>query len=485
MDSFHVIDVGPQASAPLQFPALGKQRPLWRYIGVFSVASFIIGTLCGYLHLKPAQPVTEEDDLSTELNLGIDTLLKWFPEKNAKLKGKKQEIVFHMMNFTDESDSAVSKLVIDTSETDEANKAIVIDRRLQTADNCKEAVLDFILAFTGWLKRVAGFSLTSEYLLRESIALWLLTNIAHPAEFKKFMSNIIDFARSTKPRAKLKALWAVIKEDWKRVGGWIKEVFKLAIDRFHQGAWPQTKALIKLASQMAMWIKIGPSGFIGQTTLQFLVAETMINSANRVGAACRNLTVFKKLDEAEESGSSRNMTVFKKHDEGDESGKAAAAKAEASKIAERIAADRKKTAEAAAVKEAAAEKEAVAADKKRAATEAAVKKAAVDKEAEAERIAADKERVAKEAAVKKAAAEKEATAKAEELKEVEKNLPSESWLQRQRLLEWRRKGWRKLRGSRNKWPARKLPKKKKKLQQKRLLLRRLARRQKNKKQSNG
>jgi len=285
MDSFHVNDVGPQASA------LGKQRPLWRYIGVFSVASFIIGSLCGYLFLKPAQPVIEEDDLSTELNLGIDTLLEWFPEKNAKLKGTKQEIVFHMMNFTDESDSAVSKLVIDTSETDDAKKAIVIDRRLETADACKVVVLDFILSLSLWLKNFLKFGVISEHQLAEGISTWLTLNIVGPAPFQKFMSNILDFAYYADPKLKLKSLWAIIKDDWKTGGGWIKEVFKATVDQSLVGAWPKTKTLVKLAAQIAMWIKEGPFKFIGQVTLQLLESEQLFLKAKKL-VACRNMTFF-------------------------------------------------------------------------------------------------------------------------------------------------------------------------------------------------
>jgi len=319
MDSFHVNDVGPQASA------LGKQRPLWRYIGVFSVASFIIGSLCGYLFLKPAQPVIEEDDLSTELNLGIDTLLEWFPEKNAKLKGTKQEIVFHMMNFTDESDSAVSKLVIDTSEMDDANKAIVIDRRLQpadtsemdnnklvndtsemdngrwqAADKCKEAVLDFLIACGGWLQSFVKFSVTSQNKLRKRITTWLEANIVGPTQFQKFKSNILDFANSTKPRAKLKALWAIIKDAWKRGGGWIKEVFPFVVHHVREGAWPTTKILVKLAALIVMWIHDGPTGFIARASLQYLEAQTMVKSAKKC-ETCRSMTVLKKHDEGHES----------------------------------------------------------------------------------------------------------------------------------------------------------------------------------------
>jgi len=307
MDSFHVNDVGPQASA------LGKQRPLWRYIGVFSVASFIIGSLCGYLFLKPAQPVIEEDDLSTELNLGIDTLLEWFPEKNAKLKGTKQEIVFHMMNFTDESDSAVSRLAIAISEMDDANYAsemndemddskLVIDTseidngRWQTADKCKEAVLDFLIACGGWLQSFVNFTVTSQNKLRKRITTWLETNIVGPTQFQKFKSNILDFANSTKPRAKLKALWAIIKDAWERGGGWIKEMFPFVVDHVREGAWPTTKILVKLAALIAMWIHAGPTGFIARASLQYLEAETMVKSAKKCETCRRFTDVLKEID---------------------------------------------------------------------------------------------------------------------------------------------------------------------------------------------
>jgi hypothetical protein len=299
MDSFQVNDTHLPVAAPSPYgvPTAEKKRPIWRYIGAVSVASFVLGTLCGYVALKNGTVVEEEDDLNSELNLGLDTLLTWFPEKNAELKGnkgKQQDIIFHMMNFTDESDDPeLSTLVIDTSGADDAKtqQVAVLDRRLQTKDKCKDAVLDFILAFAGWLKSFVKFSVTSENELREKMISWLDTNVVGPTAFQKFISKIIDFAYSPKPKDKLKALWAIVKDAWKRGGGWLKEIFKLTVDHAVDGKWPKTKTLVKLAAQVAIWVKKGHSEFVGAATLQYLSTESMIKSSKKL-KACRNMTIF-------------------------------------------------------------------------------------------------------------------------------------------------------------------------------------------------
>jgi hypothetical protein len=296
MDSFHVNDAGQQASPPSSIGAAAplKRHPIWRYIATFSIASFVVGTLCGYFALKTNETFVEEDDLAAELNVGVDTLLMWFPDKNANLRSKKKDIVFHMMSFTDDSDPAVSNLLIDTTDAsdDKDKQVVVLDRRLQTAPKCKDAVLDFILAFSGWLKSFVKFAVTNENELRSRITKWLDTNVVGPTAFQKFISKIVDFAYKTSVKDKLKSLWGIIKDAWKRGGGWIKELFKLTMDHAIDKAWPKTKTLVKLAAQIGTWVKKGPSEFIGQATLQYLATEAMVKNAKKL-KACSNMTIFR------------------------------------------------------------------------------------------------------------------------------------------------------------------------------------------------
>jgi hypothetical protein len=297
MASFECNDTLQQANGPTSSFAAAvppNKRRVWVHIGVVSVASFVIGTLCGVYALSFRNTEADlyaDDELSQELSLGIDTLVEWFPEKNADVKGKKKDIVFHMTNFTEDSDPEVKNLAIDTIEKDDES-IMVVDRRLQTLDKCKEAVIDFMFAFAGWLKSFVSFAAPQDYELRKNMTVWINKNIVGPTAFQKLIAKMVDFAYQESIPKRLKVLWSIIKDAFIKGGGWIKNLLKMAGDLVAEGKWPKTKTLVKLAAQIATWIKKGPVEFVGAATLQYLATESMIKNAKKL-SKCQNHTIFK------------------------------------------------------------------------------------------------------------------------------------------------------------------------------------------------
>jgi hypothetical protein len=270
-------------------------------VGSFLMGTFVVGLLIGvFINGLPKNGFNGQcslnDDLETELGIGVDTIAEWFPESAKKLQANRDGIINHMVNFEDpEDDSAMGKVLAEISETSlkvPDNMGGMATTRRLLADKCVKALSGFVGAL---LRFVAGFvkiAVPPADALREK-TLNFCQAILTKLQVHALVEKVYAFASAPDAKALVKAFADLLGMTWKQGGSWMKLLIHWIADKAAK-PWDAVKQIVRLVASMAVAKRKGTAaGKAGQLTLQLMAADGLKSAAAKVGKAC-NITVGQK-----------------------------------------------------------------------------------------------------------------------------------------------------------------------------------------------
>jgi hypothetical protein len=287
------------------------------------MSSFIIGMSLIYLgwsrgqirgHLGENIGCAADDvDVASELEVGVNTIIEWFPKEAVAIRQNKDDIIKHIALITEpaaESPLLTLKLThsLMPGEAHELMLPLLAEenlvnnlhiRRLRNGnsslhkknmtDDCSEAVADFLCDTLEFVTGLMRFTIPRRYALRVFLLSWLQQTY-NRHELKQLSQQIFDFAQAPDSKKKTRAMWRLLRKTWKAGGGFVRVLLNHLADQA-KSPWETLQKCVRLAAQMAMWIGKGVDAFVGTVTFQLLSAKKMVESAKIAGSAC-NLSQF-------------------------------------------------------------------------------------------------------------------------------------------------------------------------------------------------
>jgi hypothetical protein len=293
------IEIRPQEDAQSGLVASGVHRKgLWeknRFACIlggsaFVVVAFVIGMVCGFTgRSEPACSGDEFPSVQAELELGLNTMAKWFPANATTLHAKKDDIIHYIMDVTDpDEDSPLRQpmLVIPPEREPSANSQS-LTLLAEPATKCTEAISQFLSDFALFLIGLMKFIVEEKLRFYTAILTWFQKNIT-PDQVQALIKQIGEITQPGGVKDRAKAMGLVMRDALERGATWVKLIFDSVVMQYRKNPWKATKICVKMAAQFTVWFGGGFKAFLGSASFQLLNNHSMISSGKSALRTCRN-----------------------------------------------------------------------------------------------------------------------------------------------------------------------------------------------------
>jgi hypothetical protein len=248
-------------------------------------------------HADPQAP-----SIASKFELGLDTVVEWFPENAQQIIANKKEIITHMVDITDpEPDSQLRTLKLaphrdeldlgnpGSSEVGTTTTSTAMTTTLPPAANCTEALADFMHSSLQFVAGFARFKIPHRHAFR--IALVAKIHMLKREQYFALINELLSWIQARGTREKSEKLWKLMKKSWTIV----KFMFEWTV-KTRSDPWETMKESVRLASQFVLWFKSdSPQAFIAAVGLQLAAAHDTFLAERSVRSSC-NATLSDFLD---------------------------------------------------------------------------------------------------------------------------------------------------------------------------------------------
>ena len=208
-----------------------------------------------------------------QLNEGLETFSKWFPEEAENIQKHRDAIIRHIVEGTN-PDASSPLLAQSYAKVSDRDLKADLSHELTP---CIQAIAVFIADVVFFLLGLVGLHVSNQ----ERITRALLRELGEDT-LRGFLRLIHEFNSASGAVEKAKALFSIFSGIYK--AGGFSAVFKVIKDEMTWWEWLKTGVIA--AAQITAWFATDGAAFIAEVALNIMSAEQLIEDGIKVGKCC-------------------------------------------------------------------------------------------------------------------------------------------------------------------------------------------------------
>jgi hypothetical protein len=256
------------------------------------IVVFGIGISCGrqaHDGSRKSQCVDEVSSVEGELELGLNTISEWFPEKASMLSANQDDIIDYIMNVTDPDEHSVlhEPMLIVPVDRESSAMSMKLLHSENATSVCAVAVAHFFSDLAGFLASLMVVTLEVRLSFYHAILTWVHENV-NADQIQALIRQTGEIVNAKGAKARASMIWNALKTSLKRGGSWMKHaLYSVVTQAEEQDHWQVTKMCIKMAAMLQMWMK--RRAFLAAATFQLLSNQSIVSSGREALRVCPNV----------------------------------------------------------------------------------------------------------------------------------------------------------------------------------------------------